>query len=299
MANTAIFALSSYSITLKYQIIKVKEDTINPIIEFIFDASIGHNSAKIINLNMEVSLFDSNNKKFIIGYGNLRGIYNISYYASTAISIILQMDYNTLNSIEKIRAGKDIKLNFDINLVSYEGTQSIQYSSNTMDNIVIHQSDWINNIINKLDYKNKLLLELPKLKFADNKWDQIGKLLEGTFRTFYQGEWDLVLANCRKILEELSKLVKNEGYTKEVKDEETGIKKKNADWKELFGSDSKGDMVNYLYKKFYGVSSGGGSHASDCITTTSISYFSLLQILSFIYLTNSQLELKCLEKQNN
>jgi hypothetical protein len=89
LANTAIFAIADYSITLKYQKTKVKEGSFSPMIEFIFDASITHKSAKIINLNIEVSLLDSNNNKFIVRYGNSRDHYDLKPNADIPISIIL------------------------------------------------------------------------------------------------------------------------------------------------------------------------------------------------------------------
>ena len=80
------------------------------------------------------------------------------------------------------------------------------------------------------------------------------------------GEYDKVLTDCRKVIEEIGTIVRKRGF--EIIDEEN---KKRPDWKKFFGGDEVGEIFGTINQKIYGFT-WPGAHTGKSINREDADY---------------------------
>ena len=114
-------------------------------------------------------------------------------------------------------------------------------------------------------FKNVSLLELPIIDSKDFK--KVAEYIDTAWKDKMMGEYDKVLIDCRKVIEEISAIVKNMGY--ETKSEEG---RNIPDWTKFLGGDSKiGDVFGTINRKIVGFTSPG-AHAGKSINREDADY---------------------------
>jgi len=160
-----------------------------------------------------------------------------------ATSAHLVLDPFKISQIEKIRANKEIKmiLNLQFTIVKRD-RQIIRYSSTTGMPLEseIAQSTWIGEFLPSFNYKEVQLLEIPKIQSDIHV--RLIEYLDRAWRYNYMGQYDVVLLNCRKIIEELDNILKDKGFSKKKSiDDERDITV--ADWR---GFLNQGEVGKYV-----------------------------------------------------
>jgi hypothetical protein len=171
-------------------------------------------------------------------------------------------DHWGLGQIEKLREGGDLTFRVEGNFTGYnpQQPQSMATSEFILD-FRMAKSDWVENILPRLKYKDVILLEIPKL--IEPQFEDVITYIDDAWRQYSMGEYDKVLTECRKALETLNKKVKAQGFTK-GNTEEQGTKKELPDWDKLFGSSKLGDIIGTMNQKLWGFVAPG-AHAGKAI----------------------------------
>jgi len=162
---------------------------------------------------------------------------------TVAVSAHLVLDPFKISQIEKIRANKEIKmiLNLQFTIVKRD-RQIIRYNSAIGSSLEseIAQSTWIAEFLPSYNYKEVQLLEIPKIQSDIHV--RLIEYLDGAWRYNYMGQYDVVLLNCRKIIEELDNILKDKGFSKKKSiDDEREITV--ADWRSFL---NQGDIGKYV-----------------------------------------------------
>jgi hypothetical protein len=162
----------------------------------------------------------------------------------------MTLDHYGLSQIEKLREGKDLTFRVEGTFV---GEQQQQPQTKTATGFTLDfrmpKSDWIENILPRLKYKDVMLLEIPK--FLEPKFDDVVTYVNDAWRQYSMGEYDKVLTECRKALETLSNKVKAQGFEKEIEDDQ-GKRKMIPDWDKLLGAPDLGDILGSINQKIWG-----------------------------------------------
>jgi hypothetical protein len=171
-----------------------------------------------------------------------------------------------------------------VNLTTYSPNHGLQNRFEELGIITIGQGEWIKNL-KDLDFKDILIIELPKPKQEQPILNDIYESLTNTWKYFQRAEWNQTLGTTRFTMDKLTTLVRGKGH---LRIDDDG--KERTDWKGFFGSETLGDIVNNLYSKLYKICSSQGSHGFKSDASPHLSYFSVLQLSSLVYLVNSQIE---------
>ena len=193
----------------------------------------------------------------------------------------ITLDHYGLSQIEKLREGGDLTFRVQ---GSFVGEKQQQPQTKTLAGFTLDlrmpKSDWVENILPRLKYKDVLLLEIPK--FLEPKFEDVVTYVNGAWKQYSMGEYDKVLTECRKALETLSNKVKTQGFKKEIVDDQ-GKKKEIPDWDKLLGSPNLGDILGSINRKIWGFVTPG-AHAGKAINREDAD-FALMTTHAIINLT--------------
>lgn len=186
----------------------------------------------------------------------------LSSNTSTTSHFYLTLDHYGLNQIEKFRESNELILKADIFFMSeiHQRPETRDLHSCHIDWIRIAKSDWVEKILPLLQFKDVTLIEIPKL--LDSEFKEITAHMNGAWKQYSMGEYDKVLIECRKALEELTKKVKNKEFKKEITD--NGGKKTVPDWNKLLGNPDIGEIIGTITQKIFGFVTPG-AHAGKAI----------------------------------
>jgi len=172
-------------------------------------------------------------------------------------NLFLDLDYYRLTQIEKLREGGDLQGSIHLSL-SIERQQPPLIDFRVFSfSVRIPKSDWVEKIMPQLKFKEVFLIEIPKIENPQFS-DVIVKLNEA-WKQYSMGEYDKVLSECRKALEGLLRVVKNQGYQKESEN-----KKQIVDWERIVGNKDSGEIIGVLVQKIIGFTTPG-SHFGKSI----------------------------------
>ena len=104
----------------------------------------------------------------------------------------------------------------------------------------IAQSTWVTEFLPIFNYKEVQLIEIPKIQ-SDNH-SRLVEYLDNAWRFNYMGQYDVVLLNCRKIIEELDSILKDKGFSIK-KSLDDGRDVTVADWR---GFLNQGEIGKYV-----------------------------------------------------
>ncbi len=165
---------------------------------------------------------------------------------SVTICMYADLDHYRLARIEKIREGGDIK-GYVVLYVTIKMETEVRFEHSWVQ-IRIPKSDWVEEFLPQLKYKEVFLVEMPKLERPELS-DAITKINEA-WRMYSMGEYDKVLVECRKALESLETTIKNMGF--QVKSEEEGKEKTVPDWGGALGHKEMGELIKVIVQKLFG-----------------------------------------------
>jgi hypothetical protein len=239
-----------------------------PKINFTFDLAhtlpSGNYSLAVHQISMELWCRDERNIYLFVGH--LFPVNDIIWVLTSGGTTnwigYLLLDYYSLGQIEKIRGSKDLQLQIRGSIIAEIHQQpQTKTAMGFQFDFRVAKSDWVENILPGLRYKDVALLEIPKL--PDSEFEDIANHINAAWKQYSMGEYGNVLTDCRKALETLTGKMKAKGFEKETTDNE-GKKKKIPDWDKLLGSSELGDILGTVNQKVLGFVAPG-AHAGKAI----------------------------------
>jgi len=129
----------------------------------------------------------------------------------------LDLTNHIIGIVEEVRKGRDVKLAVDTRLLysqeKEDGTEELGHTNVRLKSPAHPQADWVEipqskwvKILDEMGYARFKVIELPipePPKGTDI--DKSLKHLEKGLKSFYEGDYEVVLGNCRKAIEQLSK----------------------------------------------------------------------------------------------
>lgn len=199
---------------------------------------------EMFNFVMKVSLTEEseNAKNVIIGYAKPETLqYEVSGQ-NKRIDFILLLDYYLLSQIEKMRETKNLYLKLDLSAQIYSKQQlgKIQEFKMFLDKIKVPKSEWVEQILPTLNYKNVALIEVPVLQFEDFK--VVITEIEKAWTKFSMGEYKEVMVHCRSALDGSATRIKKARF--KIVDDGRPV----PDWKKFFGDSDIGDKVEKIFR---------------------------------------------------
>ena len=129
----------------------------------------------------------------------------------------------------------------------------------------ISKSDWVETFLPAFNYKEVSLLEIPKI--GATNYQNVINHLNSAWKQKHMGQYDKVLTDCRKVIEEISTIVRKLGFETQ---EENG--KKVPNWKKFFGSGEEiGEIFGSINQKLYGFT-WLGAHTGKSINLEDADY---------------------------
>jgi hypothetical protein len=290
--NNCRVEILGHQIEFEYQKIEVEPNRISPTLIFVFKGGVPRlelgKTITIFNLGAEISI-NTNSKEMIVGYANSINLHELSSNYDY-LYLYLQIDNYILSQIEKIRNGNDLSLNFNIKCMEFNFVSNNKGQGNgSIKGIRIPKSDWIDKILNKLNYKMVSLIELPKLNFVG--LNNVFEKIDSAFNNYSSGDVSNVLTNCRYVLETLDNYIRKDMKLEKIKTLDNGRKIPIPDWKKFFNDDTKGMVVEKIFREVYTFNSVGGPHPSrEHILPIDNAYFAILQVYSIAFIVISRLK---------
>ena len=165
----------------------------------------------------------------------------LSPQSNTTTSSLLILDPYILSKIEEYRESGDVVFTIYGNLMgqsfSVQGVPKNEMITGISLEVKIPKSDWVEKLLPAFNYKKTFLVEIPKL--TNN--EKIISHLDSAWKQKHMGQYDKVLTDCRKALEEVRAYVKKEAG--EIKREN---KNSLPDWSLYFDSEKRGEIFNKL-----------------------------------------------------
>ena len=161
------------------------------------------------------------------------------------------LDYYMIKKIEELRANGDVNFliygNFVETHLKAQTLASTQLASQQT-KVRISKSDWIEKVLPAFDYKEVILVEIPKLNAKE--YENVIQHLNSAWKQKHMGQYDKVLTDCRLSVEALRDIVKSKGYTNEELE-----RKDKLDWNTYFNSPSFGDIFSKIDQQIYRLTS--------------------------------------------
>jgi len=199
----------------------------------------------------------------------LRPYLKIEPNTNTHESGFIIMDHYILKKIEEMRAGGDLQYNIKGAFLGISHTsQGIPiFKQSNIEEVRdrISKSDWVEKYLPVFKFKNVSLLEVPIIDSKDFK--KVAEYIDTAWKDKMMGEYDKVLINCRKVIEEIGIIVRKRGYkTKNIEGKEI------PDWKKFFsGVNETGEIFGTINQKIYGFTSPG-AHTGKSINREDADY---------------------------
>jgi hypothetical protein len=206
----------------------------------------------ISSLTGDVNIVSNEGIKYV---GHVQTVPYFSMSPNSPMNIICTLDFDhyVLNQIEKLRVNKDVVFQINIDFV-YEIPQPTLNKGHQRVSLQmkIPKSDWVENILPELKFRENFLLEIPRL--PDENSETLRTHIDSAFKQYSMGNYDKVLTDCRKVLEELKNitLLNKFGVDGEI------------DFKNILASKEIADIIDVIYRKLLGFTAPG-SHTGRSI----------------------------------
>ncbi len=263
------FQIDSTNFTLSITNTDVNNNSIHPTLRFTFMLqALGDYYAQHPRFQVRVL---SQAKFYPIGFLTFS---TTSLYVSeqgSGFEAYLQLTHSAIKQIEILRQNQDLQLKFQGSFIIQERLtdQPHKFTERNISlDLRIPKSDWVERWLPQLNYKDVSLLEIPKLTFQDST--NIIENLNSAWKAKQMGQYNTVLNHARLVIEELREIVKKQGYVNEEK--ETRDK---TDWKDLFESDSIGEIFGKIDQQVYRFASRG-AHRGRAINLQDADYVLLI-----------------------
>ena len=170
---------------------------------------------------------------------------------SQAMPGYVVLDYYMIKKIEELRANGDVDFriygNFVETHLKAQTPASTQLPSQQTE-VRVSKSDWVETILPQFDYKEVILVEIPKLNAKE--YEKVIQHLNSAWKQKHMGQYDKVLTDCRLSVEALRKIVISKGHTNEELE-----RKDKLDWKAFFKSPSFGDIFSKIDQQIHRLTS--------------------------------------------
>lgn len=264
--STSIGLLQQSRLHISYSSSKAERFSIHP--RLVFDFHIQHSISGPTPYTLRISNLTGNltlrSKNILIHLGQLvplEPFIELGKDASCGLSFGVDLSHQELREIEKFRQGKDLDLITEVKFVGERNDQpQNKQLSRFQLNFRIPKSDWVERMLSDMNFKKVSLIEIPELLNSD--FQKIVNHVNDAWKQYSMGEYNRVLTDCRKALEELSKTIRSKGFEKEATIEEK--KRKVPDWSKLFGNKELGSIIRNMNKKLLGFVAPG-SHAGTSV----------------------------------
>jgi hypothetical protein len=227
------------------------------------------------NMVMKVWMTDKveNGENIVVGYARPDTLQWEIKGEDKNIDFVLMLDHYILSQIEKRRGNENLYLGLDLRAQGYamEKIGEIHEYELNQERITVAKSDWVEEILPLLNYKNVVLIEVPVLKFEYFK-DVIGEV-DNAWKKYSMGDYKQVLVHCRNALDGIASKIKQAGFQMGDKEEEyqcpsCGNKwsKSNnnktderpvPNWKEFLGDEKIGQRIKEIYRNARGYTAPG------------------------------------------
>jgi len=211
------------------------------------------------------------------------GIYHSTFFSFELSQLVLSrnqrlampgyvvLDYYMIKKIEELRANGDVDFLIHGNFVETHlkaQTRASKQLLSQQTKVRISKSDWVEKILPAFDYKEVILVEIPKLNAKE--YESVIQHLNSAWKQKHMGQYDKVLTDCRLAIEELRNIVKSQGHINEE------LKRKDKlDWKAFFNSDNVGDIFSNIDQQIFRFSSAG-AHPGKAINLEDADYALLI-----------------------
>lgn len=197
------------------------------------------------------------------------GMLDLLINSDKNINGYVTMDHYILKKIEEIRSGGDVRYRIyggfvGIPMPSPPQITSFKRSDKNQVESRISKSDWVEKFLPAFQFKNVSLLEIPSIDSEDFR--KVSEHLDSAWKQKFMGEYDKVLTDCRKVIEEIGTIVRKKGF--EIEEDGT----KRPDWKKFFSGDNDiGDIFGTINQKIYGFT-WPGAHTGKSINLEDADY---------------------------
>lgn len=182
------------------------------------------------------------------------------------------LDHFRLAQMEKLREGKDFKLQIRLSYIAEVQRQPpLQQPLKIQIEERVAKSDWAEKILPQLGFKEVALIEIPKIEKAEFG-DSILKLNEA-WKQYSMGEYDKVLTECRKAMEALATALRGKGFEREIEDEKG--KRRVPDWRRALAHEAVGEIIESIVRKHFSFVAPG-SHYGKAINREDAEFALLL-----------------------
>jgi len=263
--STSINLLQSL-LNISYISSRAESPSIHPRLVFVFH--IQHRFPGSARYTLRVSNLTANltmrSKDLLIYVGQLvpsEPLIELGKDASRDFSFGIDLSHQELREIEKFREGKDLELIIEVKFVGERNDEPQNKELRRFQlGFRIAKSDWVESMLPQMKFKYVSLIEIPAL--MGSEFQKIVNHVNDAWKQYSMGEYDRVLTDCRKALEELSKTIRSKGFEKEATIKEK--KHKVPDWNKLFGNKKLGTIIRNINRKTLGFVAKG-SHAGTSI----------------------------------
>ncbi len=175
------------------------------------------------------------------------------------IQLSLELGYEKLSKIEKIRKDQNLRLKCVLKFVC-EQAPNVNEPQSAELFLDISKSDWVETILHSFEYKNVLLIELPVLQ-SEPDMGEIAQNLQKAKQELARGEYSSVLVNCRHALEALKAWAKTKGLTHEVPDSKGKTTEVISFKKIILSPESSAESMSKIYSQLWNFLVPGGPHS--------------------------------------
>jgi hypothetical protein len=161
-----------------------------------------------------------NGENIVIGYARPDRLQWEIKGVDKDIDFVLMLDHYILSQLEKLRGNDNLYLGLDLRAQGYamEKIGEIHEHELNQERIAISKSDWVEEILPLLNYKNVTLIEVPVLKFED--FNDVITEVDNAWKKHSMGDYKQVLVHCRNALDGIASKIKQAGFQMQDKEEE-------------------------------------------------------------------------------
>lgn len=187
------------------------------------------------NMVMKVSVTGKveDGENIVIGYARPESLQWEIKGSVNNIDFILMLDHYILAQVEKFRENDNLYLQLDLRAQGYamEKPGQIHEHELSRERITVSKSDWVEEILPELNYKNVTLIEVPVLESKD--FSDVIAEVDNAWKEYSMGDYKQVLGHCRNALEGIATKIKEAGFEMQDNEEEYMCPKCGHIWSKL------------------------------------------------------------------